>query len=139
LKNDLQTLIAQALQSLRDQELLPDGGPVDIPLDRTRDRAHGDFASAIALVLAKTAHRKPRELAEQIAAALPTSAQVARVEVAGPGFINFFLTPAAYQAVVGAILDQGDAFGRSVLGGGRRMHVDPCTDADGLRRNRGDP
>jgi len=124
LKNDLQTLIAQALQSLRDQELLPDGGPVDIPLDRTRDRAHGDFASAIALVLAKTAHRKPRELAEQIAAALPTSAQVARVEVAGPGFINFFLTPAAYQAVVGAILDQGDAFGRSVLGGGRRMQVE---------------
>jgi arginyl-tRNA synthetase len=125
LKAHLHALLAQALQQLRqDGLLLPDNAPTDIPLERTRDRTHGDFASTIALALAKIARRPPRELAERIAAALSASDRVARVEVAGAGFINFFLTPTAYQPVVNEILDQGDAFGRSNLGGGRRVQVE---------------
>jgi arginyl-tRNA synthetase len=103
---------------------LPADVPAAIPLEQTRDRAHGDFASTLALALAKTARRKPRELAEQLVAALPASDGVARVEIAGAGFINFFLTPSAYQTVVNEILDQGDAFGRSELGGSRRVQVE---------------
>ncbi len=124
MKAHLHTLLAQALQRLRQDGLLPDDAPTDIPLEHTRDRAHGDFASTLALALAKAAGRKPRELAERLVAALPTSDRVARVEVAGAGFINFFLTPTAHQSVVDEILDQGDAFGRSVLGGGRRVQVE---------------
>jgi arginyl-tRNA synthetase len=123
-KTHLQTLITQALQRLRQEGLLPGDAPTDIPLEHSRDRAHGEFASAIALALAKTARRPPRELAERIRSALPASDRVAQVEVAGPGFINFFLTPTAYQAVVDEILDRGDAFGRSERGGGRRVQVE---------------
>jgi len=124
LKTHLQNLIAQALQPLQQQGWLPDAERPAIPLERTRDRAHGDFASTIALVLAKTARRKPRELAERIVAALPASDQVVKVEIAGPGFINFFLAPAAYQAVVGEILERRERFGRSELGNGRRVQVE---------------
>ena len=124
MKAHLHALLAQALQQLRQDGLLPADAPAAIPLEQTRDRVHGDFASTIALALAKTARRPPRELAERIAAALPASDRVARVEIAGPGFINFFLTPTAYQTVINEILDQGDAFGRSDLGGGRRMQVE---------------
>ncbi|KAB2932481.1 MAG: arginine--tRNA ligase [Candidatus Contendobacter sp.] len=124
MKLHLHTLLTQALQRLRQDGLLPDDAPADIPLEHTRDRTHGDFASTLALALAKTARRKPRELAEQLVAALPTSERVARVEIAGPGFINFFLAQTAYQTVVNEILDQGDAFGRGDLGGGRRVQVE---------------
>ena len=124
MKSHLRALLAQALETLRQDGLLAAEVPVDIPLERTRDRDHGDFASAIALGLAKTAQRPPRALAEHIMAALPASASVAKVEVAGPGFINFFLTIDAYQAVVNAILDQGDAYGRSQRGGGQRVQVE---------------
>jgi len=124
LKTHLHTLLAQARAQLHQDGLLPADASVDIPLEHTRDRSHGDFASTIALALAKTARRPPRELAERLVAALPASDRVARVEIAGPGFINFFLTPTAYQAVVNEILDQGDAFGRSNLGGGRRVQVE---------------
>ena len=124
MKAHLHTLLAQALDQLRQDGLLPADAPADIPLEHTRDRSHGDFASTIALALAKAARRPPRELAERLMAALPASDRVARVEVAGPGFINFFLTPTAYQPVVNEILDQGDAFGRSHLGGGRRVQVE---------------
>jgi len=124
LKTHLQNLIAQALQPLQREGLLPSAERPVIPLERTRDRTHGDFASTIALALAKTARRKPRELAERIVAALPVSDQVVKVEIAGPGFINFFLTPAAYQAVVGEILERRERFGRSGLGSGQRVQVE---------------
>jgi len=124
LKTHLHHLIAQALQQLQREGVLVDVDPSSIPLERTRDRTHGDFASTIALALAKTARSKPRELAERIAATLPASAHVAKVDIAGPGFINFFLAPAAYQATVDEILEQRDSFGRSVLGGNQRVQVE---------------
>ena len=124
MKTHLQNLVAQALQPLQQEGWLPAGELSAIPLERTRDRTHGDFASTIALALAKTARRKPRELAERIVAALPASHQIVKVEIAGPGFINFFLAPGAYQAVVGEILERGEHFGRSKLGKDQRVQVE---------------
>jgi arginyl-tRNA synthetase len=124
LKPHLHTLLTQALAHLRQEGLLPDAALVDIPLERSRDRTHGDFASSLALSLAKIARCKPRDLAERLVAALPISDRLAKVEIAGPGFINFFLTPTAYHATVSDILEQGDAFGRSDRGGGRRVQVE---------------
>ncbi len=124
MKTHLQNLVAQALQQLQRDGLLSDAATVAVPLERTRDRAHGDFASSVALTLAKIARRKPRELAERIVASLPPSDHVARVEIAGPGFINFFLAPAAYHAVVAEALDRGATFGRSTLGHGQRIQVE---------------
>lgn len=124
MKTHLQTLIAQALDALLQDGSLSGPLPAEIPLERTRERAHGDFASAVALGLAKTARRNPRELAERIVAALPPSEGITNVEIAGPGFINFFLAPAAYHAVVQEIIERGDSFGRSELGAGQRVQVE---------------
>ncbi len=124
MKTHLQTLINHALQHLQTEGALAGVELPAIPVERSRDRTHGDFASSIALVLAKTARCKPLNLAERIAAALPVSERIAKIEIAGPGFINFFLTADAYQAVVREILDQGEAFGRSTLGGGQRVQVE---------------
>ena len=123
-KTHLQTLMNHALLHLQTEGVLASVELPAIPVERSRDRTHGDFASSIALGLAKAARCKPRTLAEQIVAALPASGRVARVEIAGPGFINFFLTPGAYQTVVAEILDQGEAFGRSLLGDGQRVQVE---------------
>ncbi len=124
MKTQLQQLIEQALQGLRQTGQLPATTLPSITLERTRDRAHGDFASTIALALAKLARRQPRELAQTIVAALPAVDWIDRVEIAGPGFINFFLAPPAYQQVVRDILRQGDAYGRNPLGAGNRVQVE---------------
>ncbi len=124
MKNHLAQLLHAALAELQDRGELPTPLDVAVTVERTRDRAHGDFASNLAMTLAKPARRKPRELAEALVGALPASDQVRRTEVAGPGFINFHLTPAAYHAVVGEILSRGRDYGRSDAGGDRPVQVE---------------
>lgn len=112
------------MQRLQREGTLPaDTGAISLP-ERSRSPQHGDFSSNAALGLARIAGVKPRELAAKIVAALPASGLIARVEVAGPGFINFFLSPGAYQDVVNRILDAGEAYGRSTIGRGRRVQVE---------------
>lgn len=112
MKEDLHILLQRALQSLEGSLR---SGPVDpqlIVLDRARDSAHGDFASNIAMRLAKAAGKPPRAIAEAIIAALPASPIVERVEVAGAGFINFFLAKDLYARELVRIHEQGEAYGR---------------------------
>lgn len=85
---------------------------IDGTIERTRDPGHGDFASNIAMRLAKPARRAPRDIAASIVDALGDSPSVDKVEIAGPGFINFYLSPAAFHAEVESILAKGDAYGR---------------------------
>jgi arginyl-tRNA synthetase len=122
LKEQLVELIRRALATLPPGTLPAELPPIEI--ERARDTAHGDFASSVALKLAKSARRNPRELAQAILKALPASPLVARAEVAGAGFINFHLAPAAYTAELETILAQGPAYGRSEAGGGRRVLVE---------------
>jgi arginyl-tRNA synthetase len=124
MKSHLQELVKTALHDLTSAGVFDFALPESIAIDRTRDASHGDFACNIAMVLAKPARSKPRDLAEKIVAHLPASERVARVEIAGPGFINFTLTPAAYHAVVGDIVEEGEAFGRSDIGAGKRVQVE---------------
>ncbi|HVC37423.1 MAG TPA: arginine--tRNA ligase, partial [Gammaproteobacteria bacterium] len=93
-------------------------------LERTRDLAHGDFATNVALTLAKHTGRQPRELAQIIIAALPKSELVSKIEIAGPGFINFFLAPSAYHAEVKTLLAVGAAYGCNESGAGARAMVE---------------
>ena len=124
MKGQLRELLEQALARLVDEEVVP-AGELPVPgIERTRDGRFGDFASNLAMVLSKRARSRPRDLAERLIAALPASELVEKVEIAGPGFINFHLTPAAYHALVPQVLEQGPAFGRSDLGGGRRVQVE---------------
>ncbi len=123
MKSHLRDLLHQALQSLHTQGVLPDTA-CEISVERTQQAQHGDYASNIALTLAKPARRKPRELAELIVAQLPASAHIARVEIAGPGFINFFVSSAVLQSVVSDILQAGERYGTSRLGADQKVQVE---------------
>jgi arginyl-tRNA synthetase len=96
----------------------------EIELDRPKNADHGDFATNLALKLAKTLGRKPREVAEAIVAALPASGSVARTEIAGPGFINFTLASLSRFAVVREIHRRGAHYGRGASGAGRKIMVE---------------
>jgi arginyl-tRNA synthetase len=118
-KEQLRELLLQAIRTLQNDSTLP--ADLEVPnfvIERTRSREHGDFAANAAMLLAKPARAKPRELAEKLVAALPANPLLARIEIAGPGFINFFLAPAAYHAEVDRVLAGAAAYGRSTSGKG---------------------
>jgi arginyl-tRNA synthetase len=95
-----------------------------IVVEPPREAAHGDMATNAAMVLAKDARKKPRDLAEAIAEKLRADDLVAKVEVAGPGFINLTLEPRAWTASLRAVLEEGAAYGRSNLGQGTKVNVE---------------
>ncbi|WP_324732038.1 arginine--tRNA ligase [Pseudomonas paeninsulae] len=90
MKDSIRHLIQQALTRLTTEGVLPEGLSPTIQVENTKDKSHGDFASNIAMMLAKPAGMKPRELAEKLIAALPSDEQISKVEIAGPGFLNFY-------------------------------------------------
>ena len=124
MKQELAGLISSALAQLQTQGLLLAGDLPAVQVDNTKDKSHGDLASNIAMVLAKKAGKSPRELAQAILNALPANDLVAKAEIAGPGFINFFMTAGAQTAIVGAILSAGDEFGCSDAGRGQQVQVE---------------
>jgi arginyl-tRNA synthetase len=123
LKNLVEKLVADALAALP-AGTLGDGPLPDPAIERTRDAQHGDFATGVAMRLAKPARANPRALAAKIVAALPASPLVAKTEIAGPGFINFFMTPAAWQSEMARVLDEGERYGRGAGGAGRSTIVE---------------
>ena len=107
MKDSIRHLIQQALDRLSTEGVLPEGLTPSIQVENTKDKSHGDFASNIALMLAKPAGLKPRELAEKLIAALPADAAISKVEIAGPGFLNFFQnTDALAQRLEAALADE---------------------------------
>ncbi len=123
MKNRIEKLVSDALAAL------PAGTLGDLPLpdpaiERSRDAAHGDFATGVAMRIAKPARTNPRALAAKIVAALPANEIIAKTEIAGPGFINFFMTPAAWQAEMSRVLTEGDGYGRGGDGAGRSAIVE---------------
>ena len=124
MKEHIRTLIEHALTTLRDEgEFAIDALP-EIPVERCRGDGHGDFASPVALALARVVKRKPLEIAERIAARLPQSPSIVSVAVAGPGFINFSVAAQAFASVVRRILDCGAQFTRPAFGAGQRVQVE---------------
>jgi arginyl-tRNA synthetase len=123
-KQQLEELLLSALTSMSDEPFAGAPRRDAVVIERTRDAQHGDFATNVALRLAKSARRSPRELAEAIVAALPANPLVARAEVAGAGFINFFLTKQAYADEIARIHAEGARYGRSTLGAGMRVLVE---------------
>jgi arginyl-tRNA synthetase len=117
-KSHLESLFRQAVA-----QVAPEATP-SIELERPKQASHGDYACNIAMQLARALKRNPREVAAAILAALPASALVAKTEMAGPGFINVFLTPAAKQGLVRDILARGADFGRGTWGGGTKMQIE---------------
>ena len=107
MKDTIRQLIQQALTQLVNEGVLPEGLSPAIQVENARDKTHGDFASNIAMMLAKPAGMKPRDLAEKIIAALPADENVTKAEIAGPGFINFFQnTQALANRLEAALADE---------------------------------
>ena len=104
MKDSIRHLIQQALTRLTSEGVLPEGLTPTIQVENTRDKTHGDFASNIAMMLAKPAGMKPRDLAQQLIDALPSDDSVSKVEIAGPGFLNFFQNSAALAQRLDAAL-----------------------------------
>jgi arginyl-tRNA synthetase len=124
LKQLIEKIVQDAFASLPEDLRALDITQAPSTVERTRDPGHGDFASNVAMQLARAAGRKPRELAQAIVDALPANELIGSVEIAGPGFINFFLAPAAYHTELCRLLDQAGAYGRSSLGAGERVIVE---------------
>ena len=110
-KQQLQILFNQAIEKLKSDGILPAEHTLEPKFERTRQKQHGDFATNLAMALAKVAKRNPRELAELIVAALPSDNILAKVSIAGPGFINVFLASDVLYAVLPEIFSQGNDYG----------------------------
>jgi arginyl-tRNA synthetase len=119
LKSHLADLMRAALLSVA-----PNEADTSIHIERPKQAAHGDFSCNLAMQLARSMQRNPRQLAQLLVSELPYSPLVDKTDIAGAGFINFHLRPAAKLEVVRAVLEQGDAFGRSTTGGKRKVLVE---------------
>jgi len=111
LREHIEELLLQSLLHLQRDGVLPKGSEKDIQLERARSPEHGEFATNLALAKAKEAGMPPRELALAIIDSLPPSRHIQSTEIAGPGFINFFLNPGALTSVIKEILRERESFG----------------------------
>ena len=118
-KSHLSELFAQALR-----EVAPDATQTEILIERPKLAAHGDYACNLAMQLAKPLRRPPRDIAQALIAALPESDVIEKLEIAGAGFINVFITTAAKQHVVHGVLQAGAGYGHIHLGAGRKLGVE---------------
>ena len=124
MKEALTSLLDAAVNDLIAKGQVPEVPDLVLQIDHTRDPSHGDLATNLAMVLAKKARMAPRDLAAAIIDALPKNDLIAKTEIAGPGFINFFLNQASHVEVIRAILANGPKFGSSNKGAGRKAQVE---------------
>lgn len=117
-KTQLLALLQTALQQVAPEH------PMQVELERPKQSSHGDYACNLAMQLAKPLKRNPREVAQTLVDALPASDWLEKTEIAGPGFINLFLKPAAWQALAPRILQAGQDYGRSELGQGEKLQLE---------------
>jgi len=123
--SDIRDLVTGALSAITAEGHLPAGlDYANVTVEPPRDPAHGDMATNAAMVLAKPAGLKPRDIAEALAGKLRADDRIASAEVAGPGFLNLRLTPGVWHEVLRAALTDGNDFGRSAMGQGMRVNVE---------------
>ncbi len=123
--SDIRSLVIDCLAEMARDGALPDGlNTANVTVEPPRDAAHGDMATNAAMVLAKPAGLKPRDIADALAALLANDPRVASADVAGPGFLNLRLAPGLWQGVVQGILGKGAAYGQSAMGQGARVNVE---------------
>ena len=124
MKDQVVELIGSAIAQLVTQGILSDGDLTTPQVDHTRDPSHGDLATNIALVLAKRAGMAPRDLATAVVERIPENNVISRCDIAGPGFINLYISQASNLEIVEQILDSGANFGRTNENEGKRVQVE---------------
>lgn len=121
---NLDQLVRAAISAAQEQGDLPAFEVGDVGLERPNDTSHGDWTSTVALRSAKLAHMKPRDIASAIAKHIEGSKEIDKVEIAGPGFINFYLSTGANNEVFRTVIEQGADFGKSDVGHGQKVQVE---------------
>ncbi len=122
---DIRALVIESLETLSAEGALPAGlDMTNVAVEPPRDAAHGDMATNAAMVLAKPAMMKPRDIAEALASKLAVDARIETAEVAGPGFLNLRLSDETWRGVIAGILSAGAAYGRSAMGQGQKVNVE---------------
>lgn len=124
MKQQLAQILTDVVQQLKDQGVIPEDAAPRIHVENTRDKAHGDFATNLAMMLTKMAGMPPRDLAQKIIDLLQDIAIIEKVEIAGPGFINFFVNDSAKFDVVGQVFEKADDYGRCNVGQGKSVLVE---------------
>lgn len=124
MKQEISQLIDSALAAMRQQSLLPADLSPSIHIEHTRDKQFGDFACNIAMLLAKPLQKAPRTVAEQIIAHLPSHPLISRVDIAGPGFINFFVETQGFLSAIHRVLEQKERYGNSHLGQNESVYLE---------------
>ena len=123
--SEIHGLVLDALAQMQSESALPAGLSFgNVAVEPPRDAAHGDMATNAAMVLAKPAKMKPRDIADVLAEKLATDDRITSAEVAGPGFLNLRLAPSVWQNVLAAVLDMGTGYGRSNMGHGQKVNVE---------------
>ncbi len=124
MKQELQQLLMEAISIVQEKMDVTFSAIDDIKIERTRDQSHGDYACNIAMVLARQAKINPRQLAAALLENIPGSEIIERVEIAGPGFINIFITKQSRLNVITNILQAAEAYGRSEFGSGKSILIE---------------
>ncbi|NOE16846.1 arginine--tRNA ligase [Ruegeria atlantica] len=123
--SEIRGLVLDALAQMQSEGALPEGLSFDnVAVEPPRDAAHGDMATNAAMVLAKPARMKPRDIADVLAGKLAADDRITSAEVAGPGFLNLRLAPSVWQGVLADVLEKGTDFGRSTMGQGQKVNVE---------------
>lgn len=121
MKVTIEQLLSASLQRMRESGVIPSDLVVEIRVDRCKDKAHGDFATNLALLLAKPCSESPRKLAACLIEYFPEHPLIERIDIAGAGFINFAISQSAQKQVIATVLTEGDLFGQSQLGQGQSV------------------
>ncbi|QBZ82166.1 Arginine--tRNA ligase [Hydrogenovibrio crunogenus] len=124
MKHQVAEILSEVIDQFKQEGILDASFQPRVNVENTRDKSHGDFATNLAMMLTKVVGKPPREVAEMIVARLPTSEVIEKVEIAGPGFINFFVLDVAKFDVLSSILEAGDTFGECNVGQGRSVLVE---------------
>ncbi|VEB37495.1 arginine tRNA synthetase [Legionella sainthelensi] len=124
MKHTVEQLLKHALISLQKSGEIPDNLDVEIKVDRAKDSAHGDYASNLALILAKPCRQSPRKLAELLVKTIPVDPVIQKIEIAGAGFINFFIHSNSRSQIIAEALEKGNRFGCSTIGKNQKVLVE---------------
>lgn len=124
MKHTVEHLLKQALEQLQQTGVVPVDLDIEIKIDHAKDALHGDYASNLALVLAKPCRQAPKKLAESLVQAIPDHPALEKIEIAGAGFINFFVRSSSRLSVIAEVLEKGKDYGRSTLGNQQKVLIE---------------
>ncbi len=124
MKAVVEACLNEAINKLKQQKVLDSSIAINAKVTHTKDKSHGDYASNAALILAKPTRKPPREIAQLIVELLESKPEIEKLEIAGPGFINFFLSQAASSQVINTVFTQKEKFGQCNIGQGKKVQIE---------------